>query len=319
MAIPASRTLAFSEIPLIDIGPLVAKGADNAPEIVAAIRKACMEVGFMQLINHGVPRPALNRLYGEAQKFFNLPVEERMKVAMANSPYFRGYLPLKYEGDEYLGTNLQEAFNTFHERPIGANPVHGPNQWPAAVPGLKDAMMSYFAECEKLAYKLLPAFALALGLKSNHFDAMFREPLIMLKLNHYPLQEKPEHENEIGVVGHTDSGCFTILWQDNNGGLEVQNKAGEWVGVPPIDGAYVINLGRIMQILSNGMFSATEHRVINRTGADRYSIPMFVNPSYNTTIKPLVGDPPADFKPFLSGHYQEDVYRRTYPHKKLAA
>jgi len=143
--------------------------------------------------------------------------------------------------------------------------------------------------------------------------------MIMLKLNHYPLQEKPEHDKEIGVLGHSDSGCFTILWQDNNGGLEVQNKAGEWVGVPPIDGAYVINLGRIMQILSNGMFSATEHRVINRTGADRYSIPMFVNPSYNTTIKPLVGDPPADFKPFLSGHYQEDVYRRTYPHKKLAA
>ncbi|MBM4074004.1 MAG: isopenicillin N synthase family oxygenase, partial [Planctomycetes bacterium] len=266
MAIPASRTLAFSEIPLIDIAPLVAKGADSAPKVVEAIRKACMEVGFMQFINHGVPRAALDRLFGEAQKFFNLPLAERMTVAMEHSPHFRGYLPLRYKGDVYEGENLQEAFNIFHERPPGGNPTNGPNQWPAAVPALRPTMMSYFAECEKLAFKLVPAFALALGFKSNHFDDMFREPMIMLKLNHYPLQEKPEHDKEIGVLGHSDSGCFTILWQDNNGGLEVLNKNKEWVGVPPVDGAYVINLGQMMQVLSNGQFSATEHRVINRYG-----------------------------------------------------
>ena len=85
MAIPAARTMAFSEIPVIDIGPLVAKGADNAPSVVEAIRKACTDVGFMQFVNHGVPRASLDRLFGQAQKFFNLPVEERMKTLSGQS------------------------------------------------------------------------------------------------------------------------------------------------------------------------------------------------------------------------------------------
>jgi isopenicillin N synthase-like dioxygenase len=113
-------------------------------------------------------------------------------------------------------------------------------------------------------------------------------------------------------VPHADSGGFTILWLVDNGGLEVQTKSGEWVGAPPIADTFVINLGNIMQIWTNGRFSSTPHRVINRSG-DRYSIPLFVNPDSSATIAPLIGGPTTDFEPFLYGKYQRDEWRRIFP------
>jgi len=196
--------------------------------------------------------------------------------------------------------------------------MHGPNQWPPGMPDFKRAMLDYFAVVEKLARSLLPGFAAALGLDPDFFVPMFDDPMMMLKLNHYPAQDAPKHAKEIGVVGHSDSGAFTILWQDEVGGLEILNKSGEWVVVPPIKSAYVINLGNLMQIWSNGRFSSTPHRVINRYGRDRYSIPFFVNPNYDTVVKPLLGAAPADFAPFISGEYQRSVYRNIYPQLRSA-
>ena len=94
----------------------------------------------------------------------------------------------------------------------------------------------------------------------------------MLKLNHYPPQENPTEVGNIGVVPHTDSGGFTILWQDDNVGLEIQSKSGEWVLAPPIAETFVINIGNTMKIWMDGEFSSTPHRVINRSGVNRYSI-----------------------------------------------
>lgn len=133
-----------------------------------------------------------------------------------------------------------------------------------------------------------------------------------MKLNHYPPQPPPERESEIGVVGHSDSGGFTILWQDANGGLEVQSKNGDWVGAPPIPETFVINLGNVMQIWTNGRFSSTPHRVINRSGNDRYSIPLFVNPNYDVPIAPLDGAPSGEPAPRFAD-YQVDVWRRIFP------
>lgn len=317
MTMPPSRRLGFSEVPVVDIGPLVAGGPERARSTVDALARACGEVGFVQVTNHGVPKAALGKLVDEAARFFALPIEEKMKVAIENSPRFRGYLPLKYKGEVDEGTNLQEAFIVFHERPAdGGSPMNGPNQWPAGMPVFKAAMLAYFAAVEKLARALLPGFAAALGFRRDFFDTMFEDPMTMLKLNHYPAQEAPKHDKEIGVVGHADSGGFTILWQDQVGGLEVLNKVGEWVVVPPIEGAYVINIGDMMQIWTGGRFSSTPHRVVNRYGKDRYSIPFFVNPNYRTVVRPLIGEPSPDFKPFVSGEYQTAVYRRIYPQRQ---
>ncbi|HZS84954.1 MAG TPA: 2-oxoglutarate and iron-dependent oxygenase domain-containing protein [Stellaceae bacterium] len=321
MAIPVSRRLDFSEIPVIDLGPLRDGDAAQAGRTVAALERACSDIGFLYVRNHGVARALIERLVDEARRFFARPVEEKMAIALDQR--MRGYLPLNYrsyEGEARAGTSRQEGFWIGHERPPNAaRPLEGPNQWPAGVPGLKPAMLAYFVAAEELSRVLQRGFALALGLAPDFFDPLFRIPNSRLKLNHYPPQDAPDAENDIGVVPHADSGGFTILWQDDNGGLEVQSKSGEWVGAPPIDDTFVINLGNIMQIWTNGRFSSTPHRVINRGGRDRYSIPLFVNPDSDAWIKPLIADGTTEFEPFRYGTYQRDEWRRIFPIAKIPA
>ncbi len=320
MALPLSRRLDFSEIPVIDISPLVDGNAAQLERTVAALDRACSDVGFIYIRNHGVSRDLVTRLAQQARLFFNRSMDEKMRIVLDQR--MRGYLPLNYrsyEGEARAGTSHQEGFWIGHERPLNAAlPLEGPNQWLGAVPDLKPTMLAYFSAVEELSQVLQRGFALALGLAPDFFQLLFRVPNSRLKLNHYPPQDAPEADNDIGVVPHSDSGGFTILWQDDNGGLEVQSKSGEWVGAPPIDDTFVINLGNIMQIWTNGRFSSTPHRVINRAGRDRYSIPLFVNPDSSARIAPLIG-PTSNFSPFRYGDYQRDEWRRIFPVAKIPA
>jgi len=318
MALPQSRRLDFSEIPVIDIAPLVE--GRNPASTINALKRACSDVGFLYVRNHGLPRELIANLVEQAALFFGRPMDEKMRIVV--NPRMRGYLPLgyrSYEGEPTAGKSHQEGFWIGHERPLNAeSPLDGPNIWPEYPPGLKPAMLAYFAAVEKLSHVFMRGFALALDLKPDFFEPIFSRPMSRLKLNHYPPQDEPERENEIGVVPHSDSGGFTILWQDANGGLEIQSKSGEWVGAPPIPDTYVINLGNIMQIWTNGHFSSTPHRVINRGGKDRYSIPLFVNPNRDAVIEPLIGAHEAGFEPFKFGDYQRKYYRRSFPVANIA-
>jgi isopenicillin N synthase-like dioxygenase len=320
MALPLSRRLDFSEIPVIDLAPLIDGNTAQAEGTVAALGRACADIGFLYVSNHGVPRALVARMAEQARLFFARPMDEKLRVVLDQR--MRGYLPLNYrsyEGEARAGTSHQEGFWIGHERPLSdADPLQGPNQWPEGMPDLKSTMLDYFAALEALSRVLQRGFARALGLADDAFQALFRAPNSRLKLNHYPPQDSPERDNDIGVVPHADSGGFTILWQDDSGGLEVQSKSGEWVGAPPIEDTFVINLGNVMQIWTNGKFSSTPHRVINRFGRDRYSIPLFVNPDSHARIAPLIGQP-ADVTPLRYGDYQRDEWRRIFPVAKIPA
>lgn len=317
MPLPVTRKLDFTEIPVVDIGPLGEADNRRIPVVAAEIARACQDVGFMYVKNHGVSAIALCNLRREAEVFFSLPSVEKMKVAVEISPQYRGYLPLEYTGEEgEEGRNLQEGFIMMPDRPVGTLPLHGPNQWPENVPGLKAAMMAYFVEVEKLARLMLPGFASGVGLPGDYFRDAFRDPeMMILKLNHYPPQKAMNDAYMLGVGGHTDFSAFTILWQDDLGGLEVLNKSGEWVGVPPIEDTFVINIGDLMQVWTNGRFSSTEHRVINRYGKDRNSIAFFVDPVYSTKVEPLV-DRSGNYEPVVSGDHIYAQFRRIYPQRK---
>ncbi len=319
MIMPAARILDFSEIPVIDIGPLVRGERQREAQVVEAIARACQEVGFMYVRNHGVPAAVLSRLVEQAKAFFALPAAEKNTVAVENSPQFRGYLPLEYTGDEgEKGKNLQEGFMIMHERPRDVFAMHGPNQWPHALPPLKSAMWAYFDAMEKLAHPVMHGLALALGLSPDFFDSVHRNPMSVLKLNHYPPQQIMDETEIIGVGGHCDGGSFTILWQDSLGGLEVRNKSGDWVGVPPIEGSFVINIANLLQRWTNGRFSSTEHRVINRYGKDRYSIAFFVYPAHSAVIQPVVDQSRGDFDPVVCGEDMLTYFRRVYPQRATA-
>ena len=312
MLVKPSRRLDFTQIPILDIGSLVSGQSD--PELIASLRAACTDVGFFYIKNHQIPLSLVRALKDAAKEFFQAPMSEKMNIAIDSR--IQGYLPLgyrSYEGEERAGTSHQEGFWVGYERAISNQmPLSGPNQWPKGYPALKDAMLRYFDCLEGLTQALLQGFSLALGLSPGHLSTYYKQPLSRLKVNHYPPQHDPVSDDDIGVVPHSDSGGFTILWQDEWGGLEIQNKNGEWVGASPVEGAFVINIGNIMQIWSNGEFSSTPHRVINRSGQDRYSIPLFVNPSADSLIMPLVGESEL-YDSFNYGHYQRDLWRRTFP------
>jgi isopenicillin N synthase-like dioxygenase len=321
MVVPATKILAFAEAPVVDISPLVTGDAERIPAVVEEIARACESVGFMYVRGHGVSVEALNAVVKEAENFFVLPLHDKRSVALERSPQFRGYLPLEYTGNEgEEGKNLQEGFLMMHDRPVDAKAVlHGSNQWPPALPSLQPAMTTYFREMERLAHKMLPGFAMALGLTPDYFGAAYEKSMMVVKLNHYPPQSVTDATKMIGVGGHCDGGGFTILWQDSQGGLEIINKDGDWIGVPPLEGTFVINIGNMLHRWTNGRFSSTEHRVINRYGKDRYSIACFVDPSFDTMVGPIVDKTESDEPPIKCGEYLHSYYSRIYPQMARAA
>jgi len=317
-ALPQSRRLDFSEIPILDIGPLVESNYETS--LINDLYRACADVGFFYVRNHGIPLALVESLKHSAEVFYSAPTAEKMSVVIDSR--IRGYYPSNrsysaghlIQGEDRAGMSHKEGFWIGHERPLSNDALlHGPNQWPEGHPQLKQSMLKYFNAVEDLAEMLLRGFALSLGLHEGCFDSLFTKPMTSLLINHFPPQENPTAENDIGLVPHADAGGFTILWQDDCGGLEIQNKKGEWVGAPPVDGTFVVNIGNVMQTWTNGRFSSTPHRVINRSGRDRYSIPLFVNPSYDVAVKPLVDIERYHSAAFTYGTYQRDVWRQTFP------
>lgn len=313
MAIPVSRRLDFSEIPQIDVGPLLVDAPDEA--LIDELATACTDVGFFYVRNHGVPREVTTGLRHQAGRFFEQPMADKMALRIDRK--LRGYLPLdyaSYKGEKREAKSRQEGFWIGNDRPVSDHYfMDGPNQWQSDLPELRVAMLAYQSAMDNLTTALERGFARALGLSPDGLAPYFERPMTMLKLNHYPPQDNPEHESYIGVVPHSDAGAFTILWQDDGDGLEIQNKSGEWIGAPSIPDTFVINIGNIMQIWTGGRFSSTPHRVINRGGRDRYSIPLFVYPSHEAMIEPMMGAEQTDDQPIMFGNYIRDIWRRTFP------
>lgn len=303
----------FSEVPQIDAGHLLSGAPDDG--LIEELAAACTDVGFFYVRNHGVPAELIAALRSEAGRFFEQPMADKMRLPLDQR--MRGYLPLNYssyEGEEREAKSRQEGFWIGYDRPLSDHYfLDGPNLWPDDHPELRKTMLAYQTAMEDLTRALEQGFAQALGLAADGLSAYFERPMTMLKLNHYPPQENPVHESYIGVVPHSDSGAFTILWQDDGDGLEIQNRSGEWIAAPSIPDTFVINIGNIMQIWTGGRFSSTPHRVINRGNRDRYSIPLFVYPGHDAMIEPLMNTENTDYQPIVFGEYLRDTWRRTFP------
>ena len=320
--IPAtSRRADFSEIPVISIAEL---GRDTRAEAatVTAIRDACEHVGFFYVKDHGIALAQQEGMFEQCRRFFSLPQSARDGLLLTNSPYYRGYLPIGARGnDTKRQRDLLESFNVGSERgpddPFvrAGKPLHGPNQWPAGLPGFKEAILAYYAAMEGLMRRLLQGISLAMDLPRNALEPMFRNPVSQLRLLHYPDQQG-EIVDMIGARAHKDFGVLTILLQDEVGGLEVLNSAGEWVVTPPIRDTFVVNLGLMMLHLTNDRYQAAQHRVINRYGRERYSIPFFINPDYDATLATLgkfAQDGRSRYEPVHAGEKLHSFYRNLWP------
>jgi len=159
--------------------------------------------------------------------------------------------------------------------------------------GFRNTLTAYTEQMSTLGKRLISIAAEACNAKPNELMPAFNLPTTWLRLLHYPPSPILSPDDLYGSAPHTDFGALTLLAQDGIGGLQVQTPHGDWIDVPKIDGTFVVNVGDMLNRLSNGLLKSTPHRVINRSGKERYSIPFFFDPHVNTIIKPLkgTGDP----------------------------
>jgi isopenicillin N synthase-like dioxygenase len=219
--------------------------------------------------------------------FFDLPLDEKMRTYIGRSRNHRGYVPVGEEVFSGGTVDLKEAFDLGKDLPAD-DPDHlagrmlGPNQWPD-VPGFAAACTAWYEAVMALGRALLHGFALALGERADVFDAYVTKPPSQLRLIHYP--HDPAAVDVVGIGAHTDYECFTIL-KPTAPGLEVLNGAGDWIDVPPRDGAFVVNIGDMLETWTNGEFVATTHRV-RKVTEERWSFPLFFNVDHDTLVAPL--------------------------------
>jgi isopenicillin N synthase-like dioxygenase len=280
-------------IPTLDLAPFRAdERSPAALRLSEELRAVCHEHGFFYATGHGVDEKLTDRMQLLARRFFALPEADRLEIANVHSPQFRGFTPV---GHEYTRNrpDRREQLDIGRELPPPVlqpgDPawlrLRGPNLWPAALPELRDAVESWTAAMEQLGRVVCRALALALGQATTRFDQMLTpHPEILVKIIRYPGADGTQRQ---GVGEHRDTGLVTFVAQDGRGGLQV-NLDDEWIDVPPQPGAFVVNLGEMMQLLTNGYFAATVHRVVSPPpGADRVSIAYFFNPKLEATLAPL--------------------------------
>jgi len=287
--------------------------------VAGDIVSACENAGFFYVSHHGIPEESIASLLAAARDFFALPLEEKERISLVDSPQFRGYLPLDsvgYDTRRWQG-NKNESFAVQLEDAQSLHPLSGPNQWPVRPAGFRATVMAAYDRFDALARRLINAFSIGLGYQEDALDRFYRHPLTQLRLLHYPPQQGELTLANLGIAPHSDTGAFTILYQDDVGGLEVLNRENEWVMAPPIPGTLVINIGDMLKWWTNGRFSSTPHRVVNRYGRERYSIPFFVNPDFDAVIAPLAGcvdaDHPARFETVHAGEFILDRFRQVWP------
>ncbi|MEM1287544.1 MAG: 2-oxoglutarate and iron-dependent oxygenase domain-containing protein [Pseudomonadota bacterium] len=316
----------FSKIPLIDFGPMGSSDPAARRAVGDAVRDACTQVGFFYAQNHGVPKAVIDGTFEAAHRFFALPNSTKMTIAAQNSDNNRGYTPLLGENTDPNGKgDLLEAFDFALELdeddPALSSGLFGyaPNQWPAGDHEFRKTLLTYHAEALAFGRRIFGAFALALELPEDTFDPMITKPLSVMRVLHYPPQQGAIDEKQIGIGAHSDYECFTMLCTDDVGALQVLNTAGEWIDAPPIEVAFIVNVGDMMARWTNDYFQSTIHRVINRSGRERYSIPLFFGP--NPDVEIAVFDScqspsnPAKYEPIQAGAYVEQRIDATFSHR----
>ena len=309
------------QIPKIDISEIEEK--EFSRTLLQDFFSAYNKYGFGYIINHGIEKTLIAQLFQVSKQFHSQPLSEKMRVALDHN--HRGYIAINTSTDvnsklaDVKKPNQSESFMMMREDKSELPDVYlsGPNQWPK-LENFKEVLEKYTFNMTKLGRNLMRLALLSSGVKDLSVMQSLDTPTIWLRLLHYPPISKNSPSDLYGSAPHTDFGCLTILAQDEIGGLQVQTREGEWIDVPKLEGSFVVNVGDMLSRYTNGLLRSTPHRVINKSGKERFSCPFFFDPHTNAVVQPLKGTGKPKFSPINFGEFLREELEASYEkHKKV--
>jgi isopenicillin N synthase-like dioxygenase len=304
-----------NDIPVIDIEPFSSRDQTARRRVAEAVDRACTDLGFLVVSGHGVPDKLIDDMRTVSKAFFDLPLEEKQRLAMPSDRY-RGYISLGNEAlanslDQESPPDIKESFSSgpfdfpddaYHRAATPGN-FFAQNIWPARPAAFRSTWEAYFTAMEQLAARLMRIFAVGLDMPETFFDDKIDRHITNFSVIHYPEQPDAPLPGQLRAGAHTDYGSLTIVKPDEApGGLQVLGKDGGWIDVPVIPEAFVVNLGDLMAEWTNDRWVSTMHRVVNpprdkALGSRRLSMTFFHQPNYDAVIECLPtctgpGNPP---------------------------
>ncbi|EHA54315.1 naringenin 3-dioxygenase [Pyricularia oryzae 70-15] len=294
--------MSFTSIPVLDLS--LASSPTTKPAFLADLRSALMEVGFLYLKNVGIPDSLFASAISHGRAFFELPLDEKLKIEMKNAPSFLGYSRLSAEVTagaidhrEQIDLSTEHVVPTAPDTPRYYN-LLGPNQWPdeAALPGFRDTFTAYMTAMGAVSMRFTALVAEAIGLPASAFERYFERSIQdqqhKLKIVKYPDVGELGADGAArqGVGPHKDSMYTSYLLQaSGHRGLQVQNLRGDWVDCPPVDGTLVVAIGQGLEALTGGVCASTTHRVLSPAAGEgaRFSIPFFQGVRLDTEFEEL--------------------------------
>jgi isopenicillin N synthase-like dioxygenase len=312
-------------LPIIDITALQSDDISQWQDVIEAIDKACRDTGFFYVTGHGIPTEQFTNVQTMANTLFALPEATKQKINIQHSTNHRGWGQVSAEKLDPNGpSDYKETFDMaldlspYHSQVARCGQLYGPNQYPN-IDGFIQLMQHQYQLSMEVALRILKAMALALQLPIDFFSQHFSYPVSVLRLIHYP----PQQENKNGAGAHTDYGCITLLYQDQVGGLQVQDRKGDWLDATPVENSFVVNIGDLMQRWTNDCYKSTSHRVTSPTAqTTRFSMPFFVEPNFDTEVSTvascLADGESAQYKNVTAGDWILSRFADTYEYRNEA-
>ncbi|KAL5360561.1 Clavaminate synthase-like protein [Aspergillus floccosus] len=316
------------EIPIIDLATINGT-LEERKTLATQVGAAAENTGFFYIRNHGISEELIDSALHQAKAFFAQSQDKKEVITFRNSEMSSGYhglgstqinrsetrdqketFSMRYDPRIDPECLDRQALMVTDERNFGGDDFIW--EGTSHLPGFHDVTVTFWQRRLELARKLVRIFALALGENEDYFDSVITHPGADALYIHYPGTEDTTDGKEVdaGIGSHTDIQCFTLLWQDMSGGLQVLSAQDEWLDARPIEGTLVVNIADFLQRLSNNRFKSTVHRVYNRQSSSRYSMPFFFgfNPESVCRVVPSCIDEahPALYEPISCGKWHRE-------------
>lgn len=296
----------MSDIPVLDF-------SQNKKDLSQQVADTGHRLGGFYAVNHDISERTLAKAFEKSSAYFAQPHVEKMRLSAHDNALFRGY-ESAFENNDPGQALARESFFVGHERAWNEKtPFEGPNVWPEHDPEFRSVMYQQFLQMTELARSVTDLIETGLGIQAGSFAKLMDRQNCALRLVHYP----PAGQRE-GIVPHTDWSCVSIVFQDEQGGLEFQAEDGRWHTAYHKPGTCVINFGKIMQRLTNDHIKATPHRVINKSGRDRYSICLFMDLNHDAVLKAfpefVSHENPDKYAPVMQSEYLLEMHQDNYDH-----